>query len=253
MKIPIGWTAFFVFFLLVLADARVVQAQQTDTKDAIPVVRTLSGHFTCESLNDGSDCGDAHWITSIQSDGSRILREYQYTTPKSRQNTTILRVDDNFRPLDGFTHLYADGQFFGSALFQVKESTLSTTVNTLTEQYSEQITVPTEFSLLLYPISAYGWLLANYDHDKGGAQLHSMCAAARSGRGPSCTLVERDNEYLGRETITVPAGTFEADHYKLGSSGDTWVTGPDFVVVQHQHSRQNLRFQLAEYDVEEHY
>ncbi len=251
MRNLIGWSPCLVFFLVVLADARVLHAQQSETKNAIPVVRTLSGQYTCESLNDGSDCGDARWITSIQSDGTRILREYQYTTPKSRQNSTIMRVDHNFRPLDGYTHLYAEGEFFGSALFQIKESTLSMTVNTLAEQYSEQITVPPEFSLLLYPISAYGLLLANYDHDKGGAQPHSMCAAARSGRGPSCTLVERDNEYLGRETITVPAGTFETDHYKLGSSGDTWVTGPDFIVVQHQHSRQNLRFQLAEYVVEE--
>ena len=201
-------------------------------------------------INDGSDCGDANWVLSLQADGSRILRAYHYVTTGGMQNSTVSRVDENFRPEEGFINLYRFGEFYGSTFFIVNESTLSMVVNTPDEHYTEDLDVPDEFHLLLYPITAYGWFMANYDHKKGGPQPVNLCAVAVVGRGPSCLMAVRDIEYLGTETITVPAGTFETKHYKVGSSGDTWITGPDFMVVQHQHSKRNLRFKLVEYDVE---
>ncbi len=231
-------------------DAPNAWAEESEEKVAVAVERTVRGEYSCAVLDDGSDCGDAQWILSLQADGSRILRAYHYVTATGVQNSTVSRVDENFHPEEGFINLYRDGESYGSAFFLVKGSTLSMTVNTPDEHYAENLDVPDEFHLLLYPITAYGWLMANYDHEAGGPQPVNLCAVAPAGRGPSCSIDVRDIEFLGKETITVPAGTFDADHYKVGSSGDTWIVGPDHMVVQHQHSRRNLQFKLVEYEIE---
>ncbi len=232
--------------LFQIATAYPAQSQVAETVTPPPIERTITGRYACTTLEEGSACGSEDWIMTVQGDGTRTLRAYSYVTPITFQNSTVMRVDQNFRPLDGFSNLYRGGQFFGSGFFVVNGNELAMTVNAPNETLSDTIQVPDNFVLLLYPNSAYGWMLGAYDFEAGGVQNVTMCVlAAAQGRSASCVLVEEPLEYVGDETITVPAGSFDTRHLKIGKNGDTWITGADRVVVQHQHRVRNLRFQLT--------
>jgi hypothetical protein len=229
-----------------LASTQLTPAEENEVH-AVPVERTESGEYACSVIDTGSDCGDANWILSLQADGSRILRSYSYVTANGTQNSSVMRAGKNFRTEEGFMSLHRYGEFFRSTFLIIEGSKLFLTVNGPDGHYTKELDVPEDINLLMFPVNAYGWLTANYDHDKGGPQPINLCAVATIDDMPACGVTVRDVEFLGKETITVPAGTFETDHYKIGSSGDTWITGPDLMVVQHQHSRRNLRFELIEY------
>lgn len=239
-------SAFVASVFILVATALPAQSQVADTVAQRPVERTITGSYACTTVDEAEPCGSEDWIMTVQGDGTRTLRAYSYVTPIAFQNSTVMRVDRNFRPLDGFSNLYRDGQFFGSGFFVVDGNALTMTVNAPGETLSETIPVPDDFVLLLYPNSAYGWMLGAYDFEDGGVQNVTMCVlAAAQGRSASCVLVEEPLEYIGDETITVPAGNFDTRHFKIGKNGDTWISGADRIVVQHQHRVRNLRFQLT--------
>ena len=55
--------------------------------------------------------------------------------------------------------------------------------------------------------------------------------------------------FYGAETITVPAGTFETEHYRFGTppiSAEVWIHGPDRVVIKHEYARNDTRFLLTD-------
>lgn len=246
MRLCFRCIAFFACLVLAVINTLSAHAQQGDVLDATPVDRTYIGKYDCTTVDDGADCGSENWIMTVQKDGNRTLRAYLDSSAVFTQNNTVLRVNQDFRPIEAFTNLYRGAEVFGSLLFAVHDSTLSVTMNSPSGLLSDEISLPDKFVLLLYPNSAYGWLLGNYDQTKGGVQSENMCVLAPNGQGTSCVLMEQPLEYVGRETITVPAGTFDTEHYKIGR-GDTWVTGPDRVVVKHEHPARNARAQLIEY------
>ena len=196
---------------------RAALAQDSSASQEPPVKRTLTGAYACTTLEDGSPCGHENWVMTVQGDGTRTLSAYSYVTPIQFQNSTVMRVDANFRPLDGFANLYRSGAFFGSGFFVVDGNELTTTVNAPDKTFSDTMDVPDNVVLLLYPNSAYGWMLGDYDMEAGGVQNVSMCVlAAAQGRSASCVLVDEPLEYVGEESVTVPAGTFDTQHFKIG-------------------------------------
>ncbi len=251
-----GW-AVFLFLLTVLAvKSPVVRAQESSAQGTGPVERTYFMQYECIGAN-GQNCGDEFAIMTVQRDNTRTLRAYLRSAPALTsqgddaysQNNTVLRVDPQFRPLESYTSLYTGNNYWGSNLFAVDGSTFSITVDTPQKQDTVQTSVPDRFGLVLFVNSGYGWLFGDYDHDVGGAQSKKVCLLVPDDRATGCILLDQSIELIGTETITVPAGTFETEHYKLGEA-NTWVMGPDMVVVQHMHPARDGRAQLIDYEIQ---
>jgi len=60
-------------------------------------------------------------------------------------------------------------------------------------------------------------------------------------------------DYLGKEEVTVPAGTFECDRIALNRGDiprfEIWTHGPDFLPVQLRYDRLSQYYQLAELEM----
>lgn len=225
----------------------VVAQPEEPTLSAEPLItRSLTGTLVCKNMADGSACGVDSFTLTVQSDGTRVLRTFFDWSITASQMNTVIRVDDNFRPLDGFAMAYLGGAFNGSGFYVVTDETLDMFVNSPEERFAEKTPRPENFSLLLHPISADGWHFGYYDMDKGGKQNGHTCTLGEIRRSVHCEMQEKTYEHLGSETLTVPAGTFETEHFLFGNT-HVWFTGPDRIVVQHEHDdeRGGTRFQLT--------
>ena len=218
--------------------------------EGAPVTEEIvKGSLTCQFLADAKDCGTSDWTMTIQTDGSRTLRVLNERNASGAQNNILLRVDSDFRPLEGFAQVYNTGSLLGSGFFVVEGDQLRATVTGKTGlvQYTQDI--PEKFTLLLHPPPADGWHFAHhYDHAKGGVQMGAICGLGGVPGGVMCKTRDRAMEFLGETTITVGAGTFEADHYKFGDNTEIWTTGPHKIVVRHDFTTLGTSYTLERLD-----
>ena len=225
----------------------IAQVEEPVETDETLIVRTVSGVNVCTNLADGGSCGTERWLITVYADGTRTLRTFLDWSNRASQLTAVLRVDEEFRPVDAFAQTHSGGAFLGTGLYVVADGMLTQTIHTPTDVFSETTALPDRFSLLLHPVSADGWHYGYYDMEAGGPQTGQQCTLGAAGRSVMCALSERPLEFVGTEDITVPAGTFTTQRFRFGDSTELWVTGPDRVVVQHEYRAGGTRYQLTEY------
>ncbi len=75
----------------------------------------------------------------------------------------------------------------------------------------------------------------NVTSSVGGSQTSTVYDQMVRLKGPGNMLgpmYDSVTTYVGREETTVPAGTFEVDHFKVESGVDMYVMGPDLILVK---------------------
>ena len=224
------------------------QVEAPQPTDATLVKKIYSGTNVCKGLTDGSPCGSERWNMTVYEDGTRTIRTFLNSTDTASQITMVMRVDEDFKSIDAFSHGYSMGKFLGSGFYAVEGDKLKQTINTPDGVFVEELDVPENFSLLLHPVSADGWHYAYYDQKKLGQQTSQQCTLGAAGRSVMCAFSERMLEFVANETITVPAGTFDTHRFKFGDSTELWLMGPDRIIVQHEYGEGNSRYQLTEYE-----
>jgi hypothetical protein len=74
----------------------------------------------------------------------------------------------------------------------------------------------------------------------GGPMLGMMKSQAAKNEGASAAKACRSMEFVGRESVTVPAGTFETSHYRDTRTGaEVWATDVPFGFVKTQDAKGN--------------
>ncbi len=214
-----------------------------------PVIeRALSGVHVCTNLADGAPCGEDRWTMTVQNDGTRTLRSFLNQSNFGTQINLVMHSDaETFRPIHAFANVYSGGAFLGAGHYAVDGDTLRVSVSSLAEHFVETVDLPDTFTLLLHPISADGWHYgAGFDPDGPAVQMHNLCTLGSAGRSMHCAVYPIRLEFLGSETITVPAGTFDTEHYKFGENTEVWIAGRDRVMIQHEYTVRGSRYQLTE-------
>ena len=230
-----------------------VQEQANAVYTGPPIIeRTLSGKHVCMGLEDGKPCGEDTWTMTLHSDGTRMIRSHLNQSNYGTQIDLVMHADaKTFRPIHAYASVYSGGGWLGAGQYAVEDDTLRVAVTTPLEQFVETVDLPENFTLLLHPISADGWHYgAGYDKAKGGVQMHNLCTLGAAGRSVHCAVYPIALEFLGMEELTVPAGTFNTEHYRFGENTDVWITGPDRVMIQHEYRVRGSRYQLVELDGE---
>ena len=223
--------------------------EDTEVYTGPPIIeRSLSGVHKCTGLNDGQPCGEDRWTMTVHSDGTRTIRSFLDQSTYGTQINMLLHADaETFKPINAFANVYSGGGFLGSGLYAMDDGKLKVTVTSPIEHFVETVDVPDTFTLLLHPISADGWHYgAGYDLTKGGVQMHNLCTLGAAGRSVHCAVYPIALEFVGIETLTVPAGTFDTEHYRFGENTDVWIAGPDRVMIQHEYRVRGSRYQLVE-------
>ena len=164
------------------------------------------------------------------------------------RSTTIYRSDASFRFLEAFSTAYDKGKLLGSGFYVADGTNLNVTTQSPAGFKSEQLPLPAKYSVLLHPPSLDGWHFGMYDVSAGGAQPVPTFIFGGAGGGPRVAAFPIVLEFVGRETITVPAGTFDTEHYHFGKDTEVWITGPDRIMVRHEYRKADTRFELARID-----
>lgn len=189
--------------------------------------------------------GVEHFRFTRHTDGKVTLRAHcEIEDP----DPTVLRdiiysLDEHGRPMDCHVRLTVGDRFMGSGWFRFTPDGVEC------ESYGPTIGRLSQFMPLeepidgfgTHPVVADGYLLTLFDCPEGETRKLSVLLPSPDHRGATPPMIARakiDVRFVGRETITVRAGTFAARHYQFlddGTAGmlgqhptyDVWITDDD--------------------------
>lgn len=182
--------------------------------------------------------GGETWMITKHIDGRRTLRAHCAIDENSPRvlRDSIVNLDKNWQPREAFVQITVDEAFVGSAWYRFTENTAECEGFTQREgRFSTRFTHQGPIAYFgTHPIQADAMHLNVYDLSKGpGAQVTPptyMCSLHHRGAdGP--VLIRRavgsTQNFVGKERITVKAGTFDALHFRWGTNNDDNYMGTD--------------------------
>jgi hypothetical protein len=225
------------------------------------IVRWASGTYLYREGQAREIRGVEEWRMTVAGDGSRTFNMW-YSVAKDELSTfAIYTVDRSFNPLSLYKTTWV-GDTLTELHSVIDGLDLSTTVRFDGKKVDQSMTAPGPFSITVSPVRVDAQHFARYDKQKGGTQasriLGTVAAGAqrtdigRAAKTPPDSVgmklfVPVELEWLGEETVTVPAGRFVCDHYRIEKLVDMWVHGPDYLLVSYQWHPNHYSYELVEY------
>ena len=221
-------------FVCAMAAQTPVYAQAENTGPNVNVAREITGTLRLQTKSDKRFRGTEEWRIFVHPDGSRtMILSKDFVAANALQIMTA-HVDQDFRPIDVFATYWVPDGYRGSIRVALDGSKLRAVSEAPTGSNTEEISVPDEVSVVTHGESMNGWYLAQGERDAEGTHkaTYYILGPTRDGsdmvRG---SLGPATFQYLGEETITVPAGTFETERYLL-TNIEMWITGEDRILVK---------------------
>jgi hypothetical protein len=216
--------------------------------------RHVRGKLVYRAERDGRriERGREWFATTWHADGQRTLRAICEIDAGLAANRAVTRdvtytVDAERRPLDCFVRLHRDGRFLGTGWFNFRDGVAECEAwGVPLGRVAQRFDGSRPPSFGAHALTCDVTHLERFDH-AGGARIQPARGVYLSSpehdgcSGPMLHPIDFDIEYLGRETITVDAGTFETDHYRFLLEGslerehpteDVWCTPDDFICVK---------------------
>lgn len=236
------------------APLRVSAANQKAAKSAArsgarpPTVRNTRGKILYIN-DDGTERGREWFAVTWRRDGQVTLRAYCEIDDGEVERDVVQTMTSDFAPIDCFVRLHVRGKFLGSGMIRFDHTeaecdVYNAEVGRLRQVIKLERPVPT---LVTHPLSTDALLAAQFDHSKServqyweGGMTSSPLLDGASGPLLSHNG-RRAIEYVGRERVTVPAGTFDTHHYRLPmkprpdgtpTTYEFWAAHPDYVFVR---------------------
>jgi len=224
-----------------------IAAENTHTNAA--VTRHWSGEYRNETIASGERRGSEKFELLIHPDGSRTISIASDMTTRNAWFTVVLRNDASFRPLEASAFYWNGGRYKGSGHFLVMNDLVRGESNgPVSGSQARETEIPARFSIGLHPVSADGWHTAQHDPNGAALQtisLYSVEASADLTKPVLGSLVPLQIEFVGEETIEVPAGRFETRRYRLAGMNDLWVHGEERIVIRSDLPARGLRYVLT--------
>lgn len=213
------------------------------------ILRQASGRYRYESISDGAVRGAESWQFFAHPDGSRTMLMWHDLAARQAQFSVVLRVAETFRPIEAYVSYWNGGAFKGSSLVRVKDRTLIASSDGPAGPASHEVQVEQRFSIGTHPVAGDGWHTWTVAKDAVGVQtsnLYAMEASADLTKPVLGALAPLSIEYLGPETIEVPAGRFDTIKVRLAGVNDLWITPIDRLVVKSRIAARDLQYVLVE-------
>ena len=212
------------------------------------ISRLVTGEYAYRSIKEQRLRGRESWTLTVHPDGSRSMMSFVDNFDAGVQYNAVERVTASFRPLECFVVHWVGGQRRASAFYTVNGDRLNYSVITDKGLDTGEIVVPEAFSLQSHPVAYDGWRGYWYDKSRRGVQSGknvNLSVAPDSPTPLRGTLSDEDAEWIGVEKIAVPAGTFEAEHYKFRGGADVWILLPDRIIVKYAYQATDREYVLT--------
>ncbi|MXO69448.1 hypothetical protein GRI72_11515 [Altererythrobacter marinus] len=190
------------------------------------IVRSVTGTLRYTSNQEerrGAERGREFFRIDVHADGSRTIAAHgEIDDAPAVVRDVNLRVDADRAPQECFVRIAVGGAFRGSAWFRFAPDTAECEAFTAVEGRVRQTMT------LDRPLPAFGnhamandgFMLSLYDLSQGpGVQVIERLLLSspdhRGATGPMLFAVDLALEFVGEETVTVAAGTFDALHFRM--------------------------------------
>lgn len=190
------------------------------------VVRSITGSIRYTSNEPerlGQERGRESFRIDIHADGCRTIAAHgEIDDAPAVVRDVNLRVGADRRPQESFVRIAVGGEFTGSAWFRFGDDLAECEAFTAAEgRLSQRMSL--DRPLVAFGNHAMvndGYLLNLYDLSKGaGVQVFPRMLLSspdhRGATGPMLFAVDLALEFVGRERVTVAAGTFDALHFRI--------------------------------------
>lgn len=170
----------------------------------------------------------------------------------------VLGVDDRFAPTHAFVSLSVQDRFVGAGLYDFRGAavTLDRLTATGSSERQERATSRPVTAFGSHSVQNDAWLYGSFDAVRGDAHECSLedtvisSRLANGGDGPSLLFSTQHHRFLGEETVTVEAGTFDCRHYQFvferWPAIDYWIYGEDYLLVRCRWDHLKQTYELAE-------
>ena len=196
-------------------------------------------------LREGQETGREWFTITKHTTGHRTLRAHCEMDDHDLLRDVTYSVGADWKPRDAFVRLSLQDQFVGSSWFRFGKRQVE----------CEGFTAK-DGRFGAHPIVCDVWHLSQFDRKGPKRQiLKGACMSSPlpdGGSGPMIGIKDLTLLYFGPETITVPAGTFTAEHFQFELSGehpgneDVWFLLPDYIPVKIGYPIYNSTYELAE-------
>jgi hypothetical protein len=207
------------------------------------VVRWAAGRYAYTTLGDGRARGTEDFHLTVHADGSRSLTMWHDIFARHSQFTVNLQIDAQQRPTEAFVSYWTVAGYKGSTYIKVDGAQLSADYRGPAGDQQQTLAIPERFSIGTHPVAGDGWHTFNC----GGARVYSMEATADLAKPVLGQLTDMPCESLGAERITVPGGTFDTLHFRLGGVSDVWVTQQDRLMVKFITGKSDRAYTLVSF------
>lgn len=170
--------------------------------------------------------------------------------PRDIQRHVVQRVDGAFKPLEAYALYWIDGQWRGSATVNASNKKLNINASTPSGVQTQSFEIGDTLAIVPHVLATDSWRAMIYDKAKGGTQPIPAYNFNATGEGPMGLLgkvMSYKLTYVGAENVSVPAGTFATDHYRVEDAVDLFITGPDGVLVKFIYSSIDREHHLIGY------
>jgi hypothetical protein len=202
--------------------------------------KTINGKILYTSNKpgrEGHERGREYFTFTKHGNGSRTLRalcEIDEPAPTVLRDITY-SLDGNDMPTDCFVRLMVGDEFMGAGLFRITpEFVECESFGPSIGRVSQKRPIVGEFDGFgTHPISGDAYICKKMDKAKGPHnRKFRTFLPSPDHRGATPPLIDETNlhlAYVGDETVTVQAGTFEASHFRFTDPDATMAGGhPDY-------------------------
>ena len=233
--------------ILLAYDGFAQTAPQENTGANANIVRWAKGAYEYRTISDRRYRGREEWNLFAYKDGTRTISMWTDLFALNSQTTSVFHIGSDGRPLDAYISLQRPTGFGGAAFFIVRQGGLSWTSTGPNGPVAGSLDINGNFSISTGPLASDGWHGWYYDYAKGGEQPSQYVSiSAAPGQPIAARMIDTKRTFLGEETLSLPAGTFKAKHFKTGQA-DTWLGTEDGVVLKQVSATSDREYVLIEY------
>jgi len=245
--ISFGLAAFAV--LVSFSAVSFTAAAQTaeNTGPNINVAREVVGTLRLQTKTDKRFRGTEEWRIFVHPNGSRTMMLSKDFIAANALQVMTAHVDAAFRPIDVYATYWTPKGYRGSIRAAVSGSKLQAVSEGPGGSFTEELDVPHEVSVVTHGESMNGWYLWQGERDVEGNHSATYFNFNPSPDGEAMVrgrLHPAQFQYLGTETVTVPAGTFEAEQYLLMNIM-MWISGEDRILVKQEITDEDKEYVLT--------
>ncbi len=211
-------------------------------------------------LTDGQgEMGREMFYVTIQPDGSRTMRATCEMDDDRLLRDAVLSIDADWHPVDAFVRLTINEKLVGSTWYNFTPHTAECEGVTAEDGRFRQ-NFESEHPIRTFgahPVHGDAWGLARWKRDKDTdpsklGMAFSSSHMPNGGTGPKLEVSDTvtRHEYIGVEEITVPAGTFQTEHFQFLVADyppiDIWAIGDDCVPARLRWDLLSQTYELVE-------